>query len=502
MKKLNYCWSLAVVLAMLFTSCSKEETSSLIDDTSPESAVLTFGAMLDNLANKAMNKGHFAQVPTCSDAEPAVAVLDISYGTTTKTVVVDIKSDANGYFTAYSEDLKIPTPSGGSTEVTLSSFMVYDGDTSSGAVSSAYYSSVYGNLIWIAPKSTNADPLQFAGYVDKPLPFKFNVFAGTKPYIDVEVLCFDRRMVNEYGYIFFDIEQKELIEFCLFGNFCSPEGRHYVASFSADVWLLNADGTKGTQLYDDVMNNYNPEGPSAAPLCLVLPDDLDETDTYYVEITLKDGANYDSNKTGTIVKTLTITDLGVRTFFNNDMITQEYAHFFVDCDEDDIFDEPGSDSYLACLRPLNNSGAIAIASLKLEGNMLSVVMLGTGFKANAMHPQHIHGFTGAQAGTDATCPTITVGTGPGGIITLTDGLPFYGGVQLPLDMTGIGDYPMADGTGSYFYSRTFILTPTQLANVTPLEDMVIVGHGLVVGVTYDASIPVACSEVESSGPVL
>jgi hypothetical protein len=498
MKKLNYSLSFIAIIAMLFTSCSKEETSSTIDDTSTESAQLTFGAMLDNLANRAMNKGHFGQVPTCSDAEPSVAVIEISYGSTTKTVDVEIKSDASGYFTAYSEDLKIPTPTGGSTAVTLSSFMVYDGDTSSGAVSGLYYSSVYGNLIWIAPKFTGTDDQQFAGYVDNPLPHVFDVSAGTKPYIDVDVLCFDRRMANEYGYVFFDIEEKELIELCLFGNICSPEGRHYVASFSTDVWLLKDDGTKGTQLYDGEINNYDSSNSSASPLCLVLPDDLDKTDTYYVEITLLDDGDSNSNQIGTVVKTLTITDTGVRTFFNSDMVTQEYAHFFVGCDEDDIFDEPGSDSYFACLRPLNRSGAIAIASLSLDGNALSVVVLGTGFKAGEMHPQHIHGFTGDDAGQNAVCPPSTAG-GDDNIISVAEGAPFYGGIQLPLDITGAGDFPIADATGSYFYSRTFNLTAAQMENITPLEQMVIVAHGIVVNGSYSVTTPAACSEVESSG---
>ncbi len=484
MKKLNYFLSSIAVVAMLFTSCSREENVAPVDDLSTDSAVLTFGAMLDNLANRAMNKGHFAQVPTCSDADPATAEITFSYDGSggDKVVEVGISEDANGYFTLYSELLRIPIAQGTDfTKVTLKGFKVYDSSD---------------NLIWIAPVATAT--ANFAGYVDKPLPFDFDVYAGTKPYIDVEVLCFDRRMVNEYGYVFFDIEQKELIDLCLFGNICSPAGRHYVASFSADVWLLNDDGSKGTQLYDGVVNNYDSSDLSASPLCLVLPDDLDETDTYYVEITLLDGGDYDSGKVGTVVKTLTITDAGVRTFFNSDNTTKEYAHFFVDCDEDDIFDEPGSDSYFACLRPLNRSGAIAIASLSLDGNALSVVVLGSGFKANEMHPQHIHGFTGADAGKNAECPPSTAG-GLDNIISVAEGAPFYGGILLPLTLEGSGDFPTADASGSYFYSRTFNLTDAQLQDITPLEDMVIVAHGIVINGVYSVTTPAACSQVESSG---
>jgi len=509
MKKLNYFLTSIAMVAMLFTSCSKEEVVAPVDDLSSETAILTFGAMLDNLADKAANKGHFGQVPDCvENPDPTTARVTISYGDVTKTVDVDILFDGENYYTDYSAQLEIPVSVNDNddntddfTTVTLEEFEVYQGDPDD-----------MDNLIWVAPVASDDFPdANFSGYVDNPLPFDIIVRPGVKKYVDVEVLCFDRRMVNQYGYLFFDIENKELIELCLFGNFCTPDGRHYTANYSVDVFLVNDDNSLGTQLYDDVQPAYgaNVDGDSAAaPLCLVLPDDLDEEDNYYVEITLLNGNDYNSAQAGQVVKTLNINDVGVRTFFNSDMITQEYAHFFVNCDQEDIFEEPSDEvkNYKACLKPINDSGVVAITALSLKGNKLSVIIAAVNMEAGD-HPQHIHGFTGANEGQDsdgnAQCPDATADANNDGIISVAEGAPFYGGILLPLVIDGIAmNFPevQTDG-GSYVYNETFILTPQQLSDIENLEDKVIVLHGRSFDGSYDASIPVACNQLQKVGTI-
>lgn len=261
---------MVAILMLLFASCSTEKVEGPIDDADSQFTTITFGALLNDLANRSMQKGHFDQVPTCADAEPAVAVIEFSYGGSDYSTTVDIFSDDSGYFTDYSEDLKIPVPSDGSTMVTVTSFMVYDGDTS--VASDAFYSAVNGNLIWIAPKGDDAE---FDGYVEDALPKMFEVFPGTKPYFDIEVLCFDRRVVNEYGYVFFDIVPKTIYPLCLFVNYCNEDGRHWVADYAIDLYF-GLDAT-GIQIY----NHNNPNamattgtgdgGYFADPLCLVIP---------------------------------------------------------------------------------------------------------------------------------------------------------------------------------------------------------------------------------------
>lgn len=278
MKNINSYLAYIAVFALLITAgCSKEETGVMDDPANSEVATITFGAMLNDLANRAMtnnSKAHFDQVPDCSDAEPAVAVIEFSYGGEDYSTTVDILHDDEGYFTAYTDDLEIPVTSG-STEVTLNEFMVYDGDTSE--ASDEYYSSEYGNLIWIAPRRTNDNPDQFAGYVEKSLPFSFDVAAGTKPYIDVEVLCFDRRMVNEYGYVFFNIVPETIYPLCLFANYCNADGRHWVADYSIDLEYGTGDDIMHVLYSSDMATAMATTGTNndgefyADPLCLVVP---------------------------------------------------------------------------------------------------------------------------------------------------------------------------------------------------------------------------------------
>ncbi|MDX1544320.1 MAG: hypothetical protein R3214_10275 [Christiangramia sp.] len=481
MKKIKLYLASCVLFALVLAGCSKEEgTPSQETGNSMNSVEITFGALLDDLSQRAMSssKAHFDQIPTCSGTEPAVARISFSYGGNSYETDVAILSDEEGYFTAYSEDLKIPVADGGVTVVTLEGFQVYDGDPDGD-----------GELIWIAPISSEEG--QFDGYVDNPLPFDIEVHDGTKPYIEVEVLCFDRRMVNEYGYVFFDIENKELIEFCVFGNFCPPSGRHYVASYSLDVWIYE-NGQATVQIYDDLTRfvTQNQAGEwSADPLCIVLPDDPDEEDQYLIEITILDGPQYDA--TEEVIRRSVLTDQEVRTFFDGDN-NLEYFHFFEGCGENDnppIFDDPRDDkfTYKTCLKGMNDSGVIALAAVSLEGSSLDVTILATGMAPGIQHAQHIHGFTD---GTDAICPPESA-SGADDIITLAEGLPFYGPPQLALHTSGT-TFPTASATGNYIYERTFSLDAAQKANLTPLHKKVIVLHG----VTGDGSLPVACGELE------
>jgi len=325
MKTIKYYWSIFAFVALLFTSCSTEETAV---DTSPDaknSAELTFGAMLDNLANRSMNKDHFDQVPTCSDEEPASAEVTFSYTGSggDKVVDVGISKDAQGYFTEYNELLKIPVAQNAAfTTVTIKGFKVYDSND---------------NLIWVAPVA----PGNFSGYVNKPLPFPIDVYPGTKPYIDVEVLCFDRRDVNEYGYPFFDLIPGKIYPLCFFANLCVGD-RHFVGDYSVDLYY--DDGTGRVQLYSSGDANAMPNtgfangNYFANPLCLVVPDKpedfLDSQDYLFYVITPKDWGgpgNYgDVDNTPLAEEGLNWND--VNGLLNIDGTTNEYIHLFIGCD--------------------------------------------------------------------------------------------------------------------------------------------------------------------------
>ncbi|TRO65139.1 hypothetical protein [Christiangramia sabulilitoris] len=318
----------AAIVAMLFTSCSKDENTTISNDPSVQSVDLTFGALLNDLSRKAeVNKEHFDNVPDCSDAEPAYVELEISYaGQSAESmgvITIDILSEGGDYFTDYSEKLKIPVPDGDEVDVTLKSFIVFDAE---------------GNRIWIAPIAPDDNPDLYDGYVQDPLEFVFSVQDGTKPYIDVEVLCYDRRMANEYGYVFFDVVPEVIYPYCLFINYCDEDGRHFVANYSVDLYF-GPDDT-GIQLYDGislddvddadygiVAGNYYSD-----PLCLIVPGKPDAlaANAPYLFLVIYpndwDG-NYGDIDNSPIEVQLSWND--VNGLLNADGTTNEYDHILI-----------------------------------------------------------------------------------------------------------------------------------------------------------------------------
>ncbi|MDT0686677.1 hypothetical protein [Autumnicola psychrophila] len=493
MKKFKITMMSILALTLFLTSCSKEESEPAIEG-STEKATLSFGATLNDLLNnRSQTKNHFADVPECSDAAPASVMIVLSMGgvdmdaVTLNVLSDDLDNDGvMDYFTDYSADLEL-TPG----IYQLEEFIVYD---------------AADNMIWIAPIDDD-DSGEFNGYVTDALPITINLGAGVKKYVDVEVLCFDDREVNQYGYLFFDFEGKEVIEFCLFGNFCPPNGRHYVASYSVDVWLRE-DGENTDQLYDGLSAEVEMENGeySAAPLCFALPDGAGD-DEYYFEITIMETDQYET--TERIIRSGVITDMEVRSFFDGDD-NLDYLHFFYGCGQTDtppIFTDPQDEAknYKACLKDLNDSGAVAFSYARLEGNTLYTSVLAYNMEVGQRHPQHIHGFTvGTDANEDnATCPDMGNDTNGNGFVEIGEGAPYYGPVQLSLVQED-GNFPLANpGMGMYFYERTFTLTNADLELVTPLDKKVTVLHGLSVDLDgagtaddddYEGSLPVACGE--------
>src|SRR5690606_29672748 len=209
------------ICTLLFSSCSKEEDSI---DPNAETATLSFATVLNDMMNKNAALKQQLDIPECSEATPAFVEVVLTgpenVGSMQDPLIVSVNpnpGDYDGdseaeYFTEESTDLELVPGT-----YTLQWFVVYDGHPDDDS----------SNRLWIAPRADG----DMANFVDTPLPQSFNVGAGVKKYVDVEVLCFDDRLVNEYGYLFFDIETNQAIEFCIFGNFCPPSGRHFPAQY-------------------------------------------------------------------------------------------------------------------------------------------------------------------------------------------------------------------------------------------------------------------------------
>lgn len=327
MKTFKLLFAYLTVLALMFTSCSKDEGVAERDD---EKATLSFTTILNDLvANKASLKQSLENLPECSDDVPAYVEVVLSgtesVGTMENPLVVAVNTTPGNYdddpeleyFTEESTDLELEPGA-----YTLEYFAVYNGDP--GDTSSS--------IIWIAPHNNGS----LAGFVNNTLPMNFDLGAGAKKYLDVEVLCFDNRVVNEYGYLFFDIEEQRAIELCVFGNYCDENGRHFPAHFRVEVWTYsgNSANPHGTPLFDPENPYINEVGVNddgddfATVLCFPLPDGPG-VDQYYGEIYILEPGD-DEETGGRIVVSGRFNDGNVRSLFGQGD-TSDYFHFREDC---------------------------------------------------------------------------------------------------------------------------------------------------------------------------
>lgn len=341
MKNLKNYFACVAVFSLLLTSCSKDDGSISIPD---DKAAISFGTVLNSFVDKTADAKQ--AYPDCSDDAPAFAVISLTYGEsdTPLNVTVEILSDENGFFTAYDSDLEIPVTSGNSVQVKLRDFRIYN----SGGVENPE------NLIWIAPKEGS----DFANYVNNPLgdDFVIELRAGSKTYTDVEVLCFDRRDINRYGYQFFDIIPQELEQLCFFANYCpTADGRDRVANYSLNLYYyLGGTGTENPTSnpgsFETILTT--PDSPVtgvdgntyyADPLCVAIPrpqfDEGGDEPYIYYELRLEDWPGY-YGTAGNFMESGFLTWNQIEGLMQEDG-TVDYVHVFFNCG-------PGSDD---CVGP-------------------------------------------------------------------------------------------------------------------------------------------------------
>ncbi|MFV8224425.1 hypothetical protein, partial [Christiangramia aquimixticola] len=332
MKNLKIYLAIFAMMPFLFSSCTKDES---VSDTgvSPDVAVLYLGPVLEGLNQTRQQEE--GDIPQCTEDEAAFASIRLTYGpnNTPVEVTVEILEDEQGLFTAYDDKLEIPVVSGNSVEITLTDFVVLNDNQ---------------DPIWMAPKLGS----DFAKFVSHPLSRKFNLRAGSKNYVNVDVLCFDDRVVNMYGYQFFDITQVPLYKFCVFANYCSDSGRHFTADYEFSLYKYLGDNPENPlQPASNYQLIHEEESPVkgnddgtywADPLCMVIPGkpkDKGPNDPYlFYEIKLVNWAPYYATD-GTFAKSgyLTwnqISDL-LTVEGDDSNSTVDYWHFFFNCGDDD-----------------------------------------------------------------------------------------------------------------------------------------------------------------------
>ena len=167
------------------------------------------------------------------------------------------------------------------------------------------------------------------------------------------------------------------------------------------------------------------------------------------------------------------------------------------------------------------SNVTGSASLQLTGRTLTVDLKASGLTPNEPHAMHIHGLTDRNN----ECPTraADVNTGdpvdsktpekkgtPDGLISLTEGDPFYGPIQVSFTTSGdssadsgltLERMPVADAQGKVSYHRTLEVPKNVAKNLTDLH---IVLHGTdlpadsdtsSLSSLFEATLPVACGQL-------
>ena len=189
---------------------------------------------------------------------------------------------------------------------------------------------------------------------------------------------------------------------------------------------------------------------------------------------------------------------------------------------DDIREKQEARTFTVNLQPLNNSGVTGEATIQyIRDGKFQAHVMAENLAPNMPHPQHIHGFGFMDKNPkDAVCPPMSA-AGDDGLLTLPEGLPFYGPVLVPLDseLTPLTQqkYPRANKRGEVNYleytnTSTLVMEidmateGNQTLRNLMLDKRVIVIHGAYVlnnmivpegteGAEYMAALPVACGEI-------
>lgn len=137
------------------------------------------------------------------------------------------------------------------------------------------------------------------------------------------------------------------------------------------------------------------------------------------------------------------------------------------------------------LLPLNRTVANGTATLTpTPDGGLRVQTNTSGLVPNQPHAQHVHG---NSTGKDFVCPPPTADTNGDGYISVPEGLPFYGPIDISLTTQGdtspssglaLARFPVADPGGNLVYDRT--LSPAELpaGTLAQLANLTVVQHGI------------------------
>jgi len=166
----------------------------------------------------------------------------------------------------------------------------------------------------------------------------------------------------------------------------------------------------------------------------------------------------------------------------------------------------GGRSYEADLHPIaNNPPAHGSAELSVAGRKLTVRIHASGLTPNLPHAMHIHGVLGDK---NSCPPGISADTNHDGLVSLSEGAPFYGPIDVSFTTTGdtspksglvLERFPVADAHGNLDYNRSFMIPKAVAKDLTQLH-IVVHGNDLNHDGAYsnfmEKTLPVACGAIE------
>ena len=300
--------------ALLLSACSQDESTTPIPNDTEELIDLSLNISLLDFERSQISKQDAEDFPECFDDTPFYIEIILRQGQN------DMVGDADVPFRIDLAPNQLFTQN--VPEMALPAGLYYLDHC-------AVYTET-GKLMCLAPKADS--PMGLLS--DAPMPMSINLRAGSKPFPDVPVMCYDNRDVNEYGYVFFDIEPTIIRNFCFFANYCDENGRHFPARYSLDISI------GGTPIYSDIISNngeYDTDKYFADPVCVDLPvlSEYDD-DEEYIDYTITllpwdDVYEYDEE----MVITGSLSREEIEELLDGDD-NIEYEHVFFNCDNEGV----------------------------------------------------------------------------------------------------------------------------------------------------------------------
>ena len=164
----------------------------------------------------------------------------------------------------------------------------------------------------------------------------------------------------------------------------------------------------------------------------------------------------------------------------------------------------GGADFEANLRQQNDSRANGVAEHRVQGRLLETGIESARLAPDLPHLQHIH----ARPQGVSTCPRPSADANGDGLVSVDEGVPFYGPVRVSLTTRGdtsaasggaLDRFPIADDQGRLDYSRSFRV-PAEVAR--NLGRFAIVQHGVDLNGNgrYDnaleVSLPADCGPID------